>query len=87
MIPSCQPWSRGSVPSARAARESKDPEADGESRAAAGPRPSGLTPAALTPLPTRGRRGREQASLHFSHFFPDEGRDLRNNDSEAGTEQ
>lgn len=32
-----------------------------------------------------GRRGREQASLHFSHFFLDEAWDLRNGDSEAGT--
>lgn len=70
MIPSCQPWSRGSVPSAGAAWETKDPKADGESRAAAGPRPAALPPAALTPWPTpgEGEAGNRPACIFHISF-------------------
>lgn len=85
MITSRTAWDLGSGPSAGAAWKTKDLAPDGEYSTMACPCPLGLSLPRSRPAHW-GRRGWEQASLHFSHFFPDEGQDLRNGDSEAGTE-
>lgn len=78
MITSHKTWDLGSVPSVKATWKTKDLPRDGEYAQWLVLFPWGSACCAHALAHAWGRRGWEQASPHFSHFFLDEAQDLRN---------